>query len=49
MIEDTSVVYTEIIESDLAFSKKLETLFNQKLEATKNLSIKFIFWRIRTC
>ena len=42
MIEDTYAIYKGIIESDLAFSEKLEKLFNYKLEATKNLSMEFI-------
>jgi len=42
MIEDTYAIYKGSIESDLAFTEKLEKLFNHKLEATKNLSMEFI-------
>jgi len=42
MVQETYVIYEEIIESDLAFSEKLEKLFNHKLESTQNLSMEFI-------
>jgi len=42
MVNEAYVIYEGIIESDLAFSEKLEKILNQKLESTKNLSMEFI-------
>ena len=42
MVNEAYAIYEGIIQSDLAFSEKLEKLLNQKLESTKNLSMEFI-------
>jgi len=42
MVNEAYAIYEGIIQSDLAFSDKMEKLLNQKLESTKNLSMEFI-------
>src|ERR1035437_7056635 len=41
-IDETYIIYKGIINSDLTFSEKLERIFIQKIESTKNISLEFI-------